>query len=324
MLRFEFVDFGHVEYNAKTAPAFAAAGWQPIDLLMMRNRAFLDRDRYNYQSLQTILDVLPSADWKPPRPWQALVARLAGDGELWGLLAFGAACLAILATDRTARYVPLACYAVTGVTCFLLYQQKHLPPRVYCPAVSGCAIIAIVFAAGPRSFGKRRAWADSAFGRRVALVIVGALVVWRAAAIWRSNANFLSFHKDAVEMMKELAPKPNQLFVVWAGDLPLEYLMLPLQSRSLPPDFKALDLDWTYGFSKRRMEQFSVTDLMSIVRRGDGTFFVCRKDQTELLSAYVRAHFGVDLKYRVAFAHHALYDNVIYQVSVAGATPRAP
>jgi hypothetical protein len=42
------------------------------------------------------------------------------------------------------------------------------------------------------------------------------------------------------------------------------------------------------------------------------------------MSAYVRAHFGVDLKYRVAFAHHALYDNIIYQVSVAGATPRAP
>ena len=124
--------------------------------------------------------------------------------------------------------------------------------------------------------------------------------------------------------MKELAPNPNQLFVVWAGDLPLEYLMLPLQSRSLPPAFKTLDLDWTYGFSKRRMAQFSVTDMMSIIRRGDGTFFVCKKDQTELLSAYVRAHFGVELKYRVAFAHHALYDNAIYQVAVAGATHRAP
>ena len=70
VLCFEFVDFGHVEYNAKTAPAFASAGWQPIDLPMMRNRAFLDRERYNYQSLQTILDVLRSSDWKPPRPWQ--------------------------------------------------------------------------------------------------------------------------------------------------------------------------------------------------------------------------------------------------------------
>ena len=110
--------------------------------------------------------------------------------------------------------------------------------------------------------------------------------------------------------MKELAPKPNQLFVVWAGDLPLEYLMLPLQSRSLPPDFKTLDLDWTYGFSKRRMQQFSVTDLTSIVRRGDGTFFVCRKDQMGLMSAYVRAHFGVDLKSSRA-NHHAFHDNII-------------
>jgi hypothetical protein len=322
--RVEFIDYGHVEYNPQTAEAFASAGWLPIDLQMLRNWAFLDRERYNSRSLQTILDALPVSNWQPPRPWHTLINRLAADSELWGLLACGAACLAILATDRAARFVPLACYGVAGITCIFLYRNLHLPPRVYCPVFSGCAIAAIAFSAGPRSFGKRRAWAESAFGRYLALALVGAVVVWRAGAIWHSNANFLSYHKEAVQMMKQLAPKPNQLFVVWAGDFPLEYVTLPLESQSLSRDFKVLDLNWTLGFSKPRTDEFHVTDLISIVRRGDGTFLVCQRSQTELLSAYIRVHYGVELKYRVAFAHHALYDSAVYQVTIAGAAPRSP
>ena len=43
----EFIDYSHVEYNPETAPAFAAVGWLPVDLAMLRNWAFLDADRFN-------------------------------------------------------------------------------------------------------------------------------------------------------------------------------------------------------------------------------------------------------------------------------------
>ena len=55
-----------------------------------------------------------------------------------------------------------------------------------------------------------------------------------------------------------------------------------------------------------------------MTRRGDGTYFICQKDQIELLSAYLRAHDGVELKYQVAFAHHALYDSAVYVVKDRG------
>lgn len=322
-LRAEIVDFGRAEYNERTATAFKTAGWLPIDLLMLRHWIFLDRDRYNVETLRTILEALPPSSSPSPRPWKYFFGSLARDGEWWGLLACGAACLGILATDRGARFVPLACYAVTAVFCIYLYRFMHLPPRVYCPAFCGCAATSLLFSTGPRSFGHRRQWVETKFGRLVALAVLGALIVWRTHADWRSNANFLSFHKSAVQMLKELAPREDQLFVIVAGDFPMEFVTLPLGSRSLPANFKILAPGWTTGFTQSRMDEFGFQDLLTLIRRKGQTFFICQKSEFDLLSTYFRSHYGLNLTYRVAFAHPVLYGSAVYQVSIKGATPRS-
>jgi hypothetical protein len=323
-VRAEFIDWNHVAYDPQTAPVFTASGWLPIDLLMLKSWAFLDRERYDTKTLQAILDGLPPGERQPSRPWRSLFGRLVADGELWGLWSCGAFCLIILAADKTARFMPLACYVAAGVTCALLYRHLHLPPRVYCPVFNACIVSAILFSAGPRSFRNRRPWTESAFARGAALTVIGAVIAWRGAATFRSNAHFLSFHRQAVQMMKSLIPKPNQLFVVWAGAFPLEYVTLPLDSDSMPRDFKVLSLNWTTAFTKTRLEEFGVSDLMSIVGRGGQTYFICQNSDTKLLSAYFRAHYAVDLGYRVFFAHPALYDSTVYQVALPGAARRSP
>jgi hypothetical protein len=321
--RVEIMDFDRVEQTGQTPAAIQAAGWLPIDMSMLRSWAFLDRDRYNSQSFQTILDAAPSSSGQSTRPWCLLLQQLGGDGELWGLLACGAAGLAILATDRSARFVPVGCFAVTLVTCLFVYRYMHLPARVYCPVFSGCAITAIVFSAGARSFGKRRAWAETTLGRSLALVVLGAVIVWRGGAIWRSNANFLAYRRAAAQMLTELAPQSNQLFVIWAGDFPFEFVILPLQSQALPPGFKVMAMGWTTGFTKSRMDKAGVQDLASLVRRGGQTYFVCQKSEIELLRAYLREHFGLGLKSQVTFAHPVLYDSAIYRLSIEGKAPRS-
>jgi hypothetical protein len=321
-MRVQFIDWNRVPYDPHTAPVFESVGWQKIDLEMLKSWAFLDRDRFSSEKLQTILKAAGTTSDPPAKAWSVLFERLLTDGELWGLWACGAAFLAILTTQRGARFVPLACYCVTGMTSLLLYQRYHLPPRVYCPAFAACAVTALFFAEGPRSFGKRHAWVESPWGRTLALTLIGALIAWRSMSAFRSNANFLSFHRETVHILKELAPKPDQLFVVWGGSFPYEIMALPLAADSLPRDFKVMSLDWTTGFAKSRMTEFGIRDLMSIVRRGDGTFFICQDSDLKLLKAYFRAHYGVDLTVRLVFAHPSLYDSAIYSVAIAGRTPR--
>jgi hypothetical protein len=322
ILRVEFMDFDHVEYNSQTAGAFAAAGWKPVDLQMLRKWAFLDQDRYSSQKLKTILDAVP-ANRPSARLWNALIKQLAADGELWGLLACGAAIVAILSVDPSARLIPLACFLMALTTCAVVYHDMHLPARVYCPVLTGCVATALVFSNGPRAFGKRPAWVETAVGRYTAIAILGALIVWRGYADWRSNANFVSYHKSAVAMLGNLAPKSDQLFVVWAGDFPFEYMTLPLGGKPLPADFKVMTMGNTSGFTRQRMRELGVRDLRALVRGGGQTYFVCQAADTALLDAYFWAHYGEHLKGREVFAHPALYDSAIYQFSIEAEKPRS-
>jgi hypothetical protein len=77
-----------------------------------------------------------------------------------------------------------------------------------------------------------------------------------------------------------------------------------------------MGLDWTTGFTKSRMREFGVHDLMSIVRRGDGTFFICQDADLKLLEANFRAHYKIDLTVRPVFAHQSLYDSAVYRVTI--------
>jgi hypothetical protein len=322
-LRVEFMDFDRAEYSEQTAAVFNAAGWLPVDVQMLRNWAFLDQDRYNSQKLQTILKAAPSANWRSPRPWGALTQQMAADSELWGILVCGAAALAILAIGRSTWVIPLTCYAVAIIACLLIYGYMHLPPRVYCSVFGGCAATAIVLSAGLRSLESRPAWVERRVGRYLALAVIGSVIAWRGAAIWRSNANFVSYHESAMRMLKQLAPKPNQLFVIWAGDFPFEFVTLPLARQSLPADFKVMTMAWTTGFTQLRLHERGAHDLMSLVRQTGPTYFICEKADTDLLNAYFRAHYGVGLKDHVVFAHPALYDSAVYQLTVDGSTPRS-
>jgi hypothetical protein len=320
--RVEFMDFDHVEYNSQTASAFEAAGWKPIDLKMLRNWAFLDADRYNTQKLGAILDALP-ASRPASRPWLALFEQLAADGEFWGLLACGAAIVVVLAVDRSARFVPLACFLTALVTCAVVYRFMHLPARVYCPVFGGIAATALVFSNGPRYFGKRPPWIATTVGRQVALAILGAIIAWRGYALWHSNANYVSYHKSAVAMLGNLAPKSNQLFVIWAGDFPFEFVTLPLASQPLPADFKVMTMGNTSGFTRQRMKKLGVRDLRELVRHGGPIYFICQKADTALLDAYLATHYGEHLKSQEVFAHPALYDSAIYELSIGAEKPRS-
>jgi hypothetical protein len=322
ILRVEFMDFDHVEYNSQTAGAFAAADWKPVDLQMLRSWAFLDQDRYSSQKLNSILDAVPVI--RPAaRPWNGLIKQLAADGELWGLLACGAAIVAILSVDRSARLIPLACFLMALATCAVVYRFMHLPARVYCPVFGGCAATALVFSNGPRSFGKRRPWVETGIGRNLALVVLGALIVWRGYAVWHSNANFVSYHKSAVAMLGNLAPKSNQLFVVWAGDFPFEYVTLPLAAQPLLADFKVMTMGNTSGFTRQRMRELGVRDLRALVQHGGSVDFICQPADVALLDAYFWAHYGEHLKSQEIFAHPALYDSAVYQFSIEAEKPRS-
>jgi hypothetical protein len=322
----EFVDYGRVDYTPETAPVIASVGWLPIDYQMLVNRAFLDRDRYNVQTLQAILDGTAAHGRTFSKPLLDLFRELFDDGELLGLWAFGAACLAILAIDKSAWFVPLACYGVTAVLCIVLYEYLHLPARIYCPAFAACAITPIVLSASPRSLGQTGRWTESTLWRRAILVLVVGMFVWRGSAMWQNNADFRADHTQAVQMMRELAPRSNQLYVVWGASFPYEHVVLPLDSGSMPRDFCVLGLDGRAQtpLAQARMDEFGITDLMSIAHRGGGTFLICERFPANMLRVYLEAHYGVKVVYYLRYSNALLGAGAVWEIKIEDPAPRSP
>jgi hypothetical protein len=322
----EFTDFGHVDYTPETAPVIESVGWLPIDYLLLQNWACLDRDRFNVQTLGSVVDTIAARSHKPTKPLLDLIQQLAQDSEFLGLLALGAAGLATLSFDKAARFVPLACYGVAAAVCVLLYEYLRLPARVYCPVFAACAVTPIVFASGPRSFGRYGPWTESVPGRRLILLLMVALFVWRGSAMWQANAEFREDHRQAALMMKELAPRPTQLYVVWAASFPYEYLVLPFESHSLPRDFKVLGLDGRVQTppTLERMQEFGITDLNSIARRGGGTYLICERLPANMLRVYLQAHYGMKVVYYLSYSNTMLGAGAVWQMKIEDPAPHAP
>ena len=122
---------------------------------MLRAWCFLDRDRFNVQTMQTVLEGLASRKGATEtRTWQEFAEIVLADTEVLALWACGAIFLLALKCEGSARFVCTGCYLVTGALCIFLYREFHLPARVYCPAFAACAFVSLVVSAGPRSIGK--------------------------------------------------------------------------------------------------------------------------------------------------------------------------
>jgi hypothetical protein len=324
-LRAEFTDFGHVEHTPETAPVIESVGWLPIDCLMLQYWACLDRERFNVQTMQAVVDGVASRSRKPTKPLLELFRQLAQNDELLGLLALGILLLMTLSNGKGGRFVALACYGVTAAVCVLLYEYLRLPARVSCPAFAACSLTLFLFSSGPRSFGRLGPWTDSALGRRVVLLLVAALFVWRGSAVWQAEVGFREDHRQAALLMKELGPRPNQLYVVWAAAFPYEDLVLPLDSNFLPRDFKVLGLDARAQTPpiQQRMNEFGVTDLESIAKRAGETYVICERFNAEMLRVYLQAHYGTTVVCDLRYVNPLLGAAAVWRLKIIDPPPHS-
>jgi hypothetical protein len=326
-LRVEFTDYGRAEYNDVTAPVFAKVGWTRADVDLLREWCFLDRDRFNIQTLQTALEGLASRERATePRPWRDLLDIFRANTEVLALWACGALFLIVLKNEGSSRFVCAGCYFVTSAMCLYLYHDFHLPARVFCPAFAACAVVAVVLPGGPRSIGRGVPWTRSVAARTAISVLLGGILLWRSAVLLKENGNFVAAHSQAEDLMRHLKPRPDKLFIVWGPEFPSERVFLPLDSGALAKDFKVLSFGslTVAPFTTKRLQEFGVSDLYSILRRRRGIFFICNKWENGTLAAYFRDHYRLKIGGAVVVSHPALAPAAVYSLGITGMLPVLP
>jgi hypothetical protein len=324
-LRAAFTDYGHGEFNEQTAPVYSSVGWTQVDVEMLKNWCFLDRERYNTQTLQKVLDGLASCEHATEaRPWSGLLQLFFGDSELLALWVCGAIVLIVTAGGTAPLIIPAGCYAIAAGVCLYLYRDLHLPARVYSPVFGACVAVTLLLSATPRFIEMRKRWTASIIARGAVVTILGALLAWRGIVLLQENGTFLAARRQATQMMKLLNPRPDYLFVIWGTEFPSEKVVLPLDWDDGTRNFKVLSFGWPTQtpFSKARMDRLGVSDLYSILRRHRGVYFISHMSENGLLSLYFRVHYGLKIGYGVVLSHPALGECAVYSLAITGSAPR--
>jgi hypothetical protein len=313
-LRAQFTDYLRVDYSPATRAALRQVGWAPVDLAMLYTWSFADPERFSAAKMRAVLAAVGADDRvKDARRWRDLAHLVGGDADLLVVLAVGASCLLLLGGGWRARLVPLLCLAVAAAVCLVLFWFYHLPARVYFPALGAFAGVALL-------------WESTRSGAAVVLValLLGALLTWRLAATFAAGAGAGARHTQALQMLQRLAPRSDQLFVLWAHFFPYEDLVYPLEPLSVGPDFKAVSLGTTTPtpLTTRRLAEFGISDLYRALYQRRDVVLLSEPSFNRILGAYLARHYRVRLGGRVVFAHPALGGARFYTLTALPPPPR--
>jgi hypothetical protein len=290
-----------------TEAAQVRAGWSSNDLAMLRNWFFADREVYSRAKLRAFLQA------RPHQPVALLSWRTQAQSQwrnpILRLLLATAVFPAFFLPRRSWLSYGSVCAAVAGVWLVVVGMLHH-----YCPPHFIMALLTFIGAVGitlaaPAWPGLPRtgAWTLGA----VLLVVPGV----RAATFLRERSQTvttvsLRFH----EQLRTLDPRPDQLYVVWAGSLPFEYV-LPYDSLDDLRCFKMLGLGCCTNtpITDQRLREFGISDLVTALYTRDDVFLIANDSYLALLQTYVAEHRGLRVEFRSIFTDAGRMFNV-YQV----------
>jgi hypothetical protein len=292
-LRAEFIDAGRVTDAAVESAPAKAVGWTENDLWMMRNWFGLHPTVFSRQHLESVLAGSARA-WRLVDPgafadWLAADAARPAAGALLVL----AGCAAWVAGWRAAGWPVAAALALVASAAGVLLANAHFPARMYEPAMSVPAATGLLLAARTRDAGP-----DSTGRRSIGVWILIALAAALGVATVRDAAAFT--HERRVDYralrraVTRLDPSPEQLYVVWGGNLAYESLIAPLDDLRALDRFTILPLGWPNRspIMSRRLSRFGIDDLHRAFWQGDRVFVITTDRRCRRLSAFIAQHYG--------------------------------
>jgi hypothetical protein len=71
------------------------------------------------------------------------------------------------------------------------------------------------------------------------------------------------------------------------------------------------------------MQEFGITDLESIARRGNGTYLICERLPANMLRVYLQAHYGLKVVYYLSYSNTVLGAGAVWQIKFEDVTPHS-
>ena len=293
--------YGHFEYNAGTKKYFDAAGWTLNDFHLFESFYFLDKDKFSPEKLKFLGNYFPDF---PPRRWaEALPSfmehfRLTDPITRRNYLIYFTSQNILLCSifflffspARKVRWILINSLWIIAVV-FLLVCVGRAPERLFLPAFGFPVLMAIYYAVPP-TFGRSM---DRGFLDRYApqwgKIILGLLLALSIPTAYRFfNINLQYRQREDLfkSTLRSLQPRPEQLYVTWAGHFPYETLNA-LDSYEFFRDFHLFNLGCFQQspLSGETLDHFGIRDLFKDLVDRPGRFLICRPDQLVYYEQYL-------------------------------------
>jgi hypothetical protein len=128
-------------------------------------------------------------------------------------------------------------------------------------------------------------------------VAVAALVLWSLLDLAEKQQQYRQQQQEAVQMLHELAPREDQLFVVWNDRFWLNRFVTPLGNLDALKDVRLLSLSplLRTPISERRLQAFRIDDLYRAVCERPDVLLVTDPFLIQVaLNGYMQYHYKID------------------------------
>jgi hypothetical protein len=304
-VRAEFTDYNHFSYNEKSAPAFRAAGWAPVDFGMLVNWCYADRDLYSLKRMRQIVATAPRN--RPIPPMEMLKSLLSNVGAFPQLVIIFLAvpCGACLGGSGWKQLVLPALFWTYGIVlAAILASFFWMPARVAVPIFAG--VLAICSLRPERQEHGKLASSDPTTDKVIqslAGAMAGVLMLWSTAGLAIELDHMNQSHDDMKRAMAAIKPKQDQLYVLWREWFPLERLFYPLDNTRDLQDFRCLSFGVLLPtpFTDRRLSDFAITDIYRAFWEQPNVYLIAVPQLLTYFQIYVDLHYHVKLLSRVVF-----------------------
>lgn len=283
-----------IVYDDTTRPFFEALGWTEDDLFLLHSWFYVDDETFTDEKLRAVTARFPRP-WTPlAHVWQQL-GWIGADERVAGTAAL--ALLLLVGLSRRGFVVAAGSAAAALILLvYLLNFEKAPPDRVYLPAIA--ALLTLTAAhADPRRILPAPV-VRGRYGRNNArwILVVLALATGAGAIARASRAGHAA--REGNHALKadlaRLAPRPEQLYVVWGDQFPYEHL-LPFEDPAWARDLKLLQAGalHTTPINAAQRRAHGVGDIYrALVERAE-VFLIAGEAHARRLARAIERHRGL-------------------------------
>ncbi|MBN1291786.1 MAG: hypothetical protein JXB48_08090 [Candidatus Latescibacteria bacterium] len=300
-LKGQFIDYSRVSYNADTKPIFDEVGWSYNDFIMLMAWFYADLDVFSPKKMEKVLSAFPPYITKRNLK---LVFRnfltILGDSYIY-LLLFLFFTININFKNWHDLIKAGSTFLMVIFVAFYMILYLKLPDRVYFPMFSLFVTVSLFLSDRDMSFKPRFVNA-----LRIVLFVIIVMTFPGSLSEQYKNGKFIALkNKYLKQELAAINPNKNQLFYTWGAIFPHQYV-LPFDNIEYLSNFKLIGLSSILHtpFTKRRMEEFGITDLYTGLYEKDNVFLIANSELLPHYIEYIREHYGVYVQHTILYTSH--------------------